>query len=143
VAPHAAGGELREGFILHSGCSLGVNLPVAEPVVPPRSPAPEGPPEAASDWNNDQALLLMLTDYGVVHGTEPENAWLIPGQNYSVETTPPDAPLRIQLVHAATFSSGRAWRAAPTTRDILVQLGHPTPQHLTRQNAVTLRVVIV
>ena len=26
--------------------------------------------------NEDQAFLLMLTDYGVVHGTEPENAWL-------------------------------------------------------------------
>lgn len=144
VAPHAADGELREGFILHSGCSLGVNLPVAQPVVAePSTTILERPPEAATDWNDDQALLLMLSDYGVVHGTEPENAWLIPGQNYAVETTPPHAPLRIELAHAAGFSGGRGWRAIPTTRNILAQLGHPTPQHLTRQNAVTLRVVIV
>jgi hypothetical protein len=84
-----------------------------------------------------------LTDYGVVHGTEPENAWLVPGQNYTVETVPPQAPLRIQLAHAAKFSGGRGWRAVPITRNILVQLGLPTPQHLTRQNAVTLRAVVI
>jgi hypothetical protein len=142
VAPHVAG-EIREGFILHSGCSLGVNLPATEPVVTPSAGVPERLPEVVNDWNDDEALLLMLTDYGVVHGTEPENAWLIPGQNYTVETTPPHAPLRIQLAHAATFSGGRGWRAVPTTRNILAQLGHPTPQHLTRQNAVTLRVVVI
>lgn len=85
----------------------------------------------------------MLTDYGVVHGTEPENAWLVPGQNYTIETAPPHMPLRIQLVHTATFSGGRGWWAVPTTRNVLAQLGHRTPQHLTRQNAVTLRVVAI
>jgi hypothetical protein len=79
----------------------------------------------------------------VVHGTETENAWLVPGQNYTVETVSPHAPLRIQLDHAATFSGGRGWRIVPTARNVLDQLGHPAPQHLTRQNAVTLRVVVI
>lgn len=143
VPPHAASGEIREGYILHSGCSLGVNLSSTEPVVGPSTSAYVRPQEVANDWNDDQVLLLMLSDYGAVHGTEPENAWLVPGQNYTVETAPPLAPLQIQLAHAATFSGGRGWRAVPTTRKILAQLGHPTPQHLTRQNAVTLRVAIV
>ena len=143
VAPSAAGSEIREGFILHAGCALDVTLPAAESAVTRSPSVAESPPEVAKDWNDDQAFLLMLTDYGVVHGTEPENAWLVPGQNYNVETVPPHAPLRIQLAHAATFSGGRGWTAVPTTRNILAQLGYPTPQHLTRQNAVTLRVIVI
>lgn len=130
-------------FILHSGCSLGVNPPAPEPVPAPSTSIPEGPREVANGWSDDQALLLMLTDYGLVHGTEPENAWLVPGQDYTVETMPPHAPLRIQLAHSAIFAGGRGWRAVPTTRSILTQLGCPTPRCLTRQNAVTLRVVVV
>ncbi len=143
VAPRTANGEIREGFILHAGPTLGVNLPVTELAVTPSMSVAESPPEVANDWNDDRACLLMLTDCGVVHGTEPENAWLVPGQNYTVETVPPHAPLRIQLAHAATFSGGRGWRAVPTTRNILAQLGYPRPQHLTRHNAVTLRVVVI
>ena len=142
VAPGMAGGELREGFILHAHPNLDIGPPVTEAAVTPSTSTAEREPEAANDWNDDRALLLMLTDYGVVHGTEPENAWLVFGQDYTVETVPPHAPLRIQLVHAATFSGGRGWRAVPTTRNILVQLGYPTPQHLTRENAVTVRVVV-
>lgn len=143
VAPYTADGELREGFILHSGRELAGNLIVAGPVAATTgTSAPERTPEAASDWNDDQALLLMLTDYGLVHGTEPENAWLVPGYDYALETTSPHAPLQIQLAHASTFSGGRGWRAIPTTRRVMTQLGYPTPQHLTRQNAVTLRVRI-
>ncbi len=143
VAPGMADGEIREGFILHAGPNLGIDLPVAAAPAAPGTSGPISEPEAANDWNDDLACLLMLTDYGVVHGTEPENAWLVPGQGYTVETVPPHAPLSMQLVHAATFSGGRGWRAVPTVRNVLAQLGHPTPQHLTRQNAVTLRVVVV
>lgn len=143
VAPGMADGEIREGFILHAGPDLGINLPVTEAAVTPSTSIADREPEAANDWNDDHACLLMLTDYGVVHGTEPENAWLVPGQNYTIETAPPHMPLRIQLVHTATFSGGRGWRAVPTTRNVLAQLGHRTPQHLTRQNAVTLRVVAI
>lgn len=143
VAPGMADGEIREGFILHAGPDLGINLPATEAAVTQAMCIAEREPADANDWNDDHVFLLMLTDYGVVHGTEPENAWLIAGQNYTIETVPPHSPLRIQLVHAATFSGGRGWRALPTTRNVLAQLGHPTPQHLTRQNAVTLRVVVV
>jgi hypothetical protein len=142
-APYTADGEVREGFILHAGPTLGLNLSITEPAVTPSTNVADREPEAANDWNDDKASLLILTDYGVLHGTEPENAWLVPGQNYSVETVPPHAPLRIQLVHAATFSGGRGWRAEPTTRNVLAQLGYPAPQHLTRQNGVTLRVVVI
>ena len=138
-----ADGEIREGFILHAGPNLAINLPVTETALTPSTSVADREPEAANEWNDDHACLLMLTDYGVVHGTEPENAWLIPGQNYTIKTVPPHAPLRIQLVHAATFSGGRGWRAVPTTRKVLAQLGHTTPQHLTRHNAVTLRVVAI
>ena len=141
IAPRTVNGELREGFILHAGATLGVDLPISEALVAPDASGRK--PVALSDWNDDDADLLMLTDYGVVHGTEPENAWLVPGQDYTVETVPPYAPLRIRLVHSANFSGGRGWRAQPTTRNILAQLGHLTPQHLTRESAVTLRVVIV
>jgi hypothetical protein len=143
VAPVSADGEIREGFILHAGATLGVNLPVTEAVAALSTSAALRPLAVGNDWNDNHACLLMLTDYGVVHGTEPENAWLVPGQNYTVETVSPHVPLRIQLVHAATFSGGRGWRAVPTTRNMLAQLGYPTPQHLTRQNAVTLRVVVM
>ncbi|ATG90633.1 DUF429 domain-containing protein [Methylomonas koyamae] len=143
VAPEVTNGEFREGFILHAGSPLGVNLSATESAVALSAGALEMPPEVARDWNDDQALLLMLTDYGLVHGTERENAWLIPGRNYTLETTSPHDSLRIQLVHAATFSGGQGWRVYPTTRNILAQLGYPAPQHLKRENAVTLRVVMV
>ena len=143
VTPGIADGEIREGFILHAGRSLGIDLPVTEPSVTQSKSVTDRKSETVNDWNDDHATLLMLTDYGVVHGTEPENAWLTPGQNYTINTVPPHETLSIQLDHAATFSGGRAWRAVPTTRQVLAQLGYTTPQHLTRQNAVTLRVVVV
>ena len=103
VAPRTADGEIREGFILHAGTTLGVNLPATESVVTPSTSVVGSSPEVATDWNDDHACLLKLTDYGVVHGTEPENAWLVPGHNYAVETALPHAPLRIQLTYAADF----------------------------------------
>ena len=67
VAPHAANGEIREGFILHAGRTLGINLPATDSAVEPDASASERTPEIANDWNDDQALLLMVTDYGLVH----------------------------------------------------------------------------
>ena len=134
------GGQIREGFILHAGPNLGINFPLTEALV---TKGTDCEPEGVNDWNHDDASLLMLTDYGLVHGTEPENAWLRHGQDYNVETVPPHLPVTIRLIHAANFPGGRGWRAMPTIRNVLTQLGHPTPQHLARQNAVTLRVVKV
>lgn len=135
-APNVLDGEIREGFILHAGSDLGFHLPIAELEV--ANPGPE----AERDWNGDCDLLLMLTDYGLVHGTEPENAWLVPGQNYTATTVPPHAPLNIQLNHAPNFPGGHGWTADPTVQNVLVNLGFPIPQHLGRQNAVALRVVV-
>jgi hypothetical protein len=84
----------------------------------------------------------MLTDYGVVHGTEPENAWLVPGQDYTVTTVPPHEPLNIRLNHTPNFPGGHGWTADPTVKNVLRELAFPIPQHLNRHNAVTLRVVV-
>jgi hypothetical protein len=140
-APSVSDGEIREGFILHAGPISGIGLPLLELPATQGTSVADRDLEAANDWNDDHGSLLKLTDYGLVQGTVPENAWLVPGQNYTLETLPPHAPLRFQLVHSPTFSGGRGWRADPTVRNVLVQLGLPTPTHLDRQNAVTLRVV--
>ena len=146
VAPTVDGG-IREGVILHAGPALRIDLSVGEsPTVATAPDSQAGRGHQATqpnDWNDDRACLLMLTDYGLVHGTELENAWLVAGQNYVLETVPPDRRLHIRLEHAPTFSGGRGWRAQPTVRAMLGQLGHPPPPHLCRQNAVTLRVVVV
>ncbi len=53
------------------------------------------------------------------------------------------SPSRLPDTIASDGRSERCARAVPTTRTVLAQLGHTTPQHLTRQNAVTLRVVAI
>ncbi|MBI5585990.1 MAG: DUF429 domain-containing protein [Deltaproteobacteria bacterium] len=144
VAP-TVDGDIREGFILHANSALRINLSAGESPTSPTAPdsqVGQGDQTAqANDWNDDRDCFLMLTDYGLVHGTELENAWLVAGQNYVLETVPPDPPAHIWLEHAPTFAGGRGWRAQPTIRSLLGQLGHATPPHLCRQNAVTLRVV--
>ena len=77
VAPATADGEIREGFILHAGPALGVEAPSAGPAVALSVTAADREPEAATDWNDDDTSLIILTDYGLVHGTAPENAWLV------------------------------------------------------------------
>lgn len=136
VAPFEADGEIREGVILHAAESVGINLPVSDSAAAPDEP------EDPNGWNEDGSYLLKLTDYGVVHGTEPENAWLIAGRDYVLQTVPPQVSLMIELTHASSFAGGQAWRAAPTIRQVLAQLGLVAPQNLTRQNAVTLQVVV-
>jgi len=83
---------------------------------------------------------LMLTDYNVVHGTEPENAWLTPGADYVLQTAPPDKRVRLNLTHSATFPGGRGWRASPSIKAVLRRLGYPTPTRLVRANATILVV---
>lgn len=140
-APHTVNGEVCEGFILHAGPTLGVSPPKTEPAVRPSTKVADREPGSANDWNDDNAFLLMLIDDGLVHGTVPENAWLVSGQTYIVETVPPHPALRIELVPSETFPGGRGWCADPTISDVLAQLDHPRPQYLSRQNPVTLRVV--
>lgn len=143
--PYVEDGHLREGFILHAHSTPDGGRATTNRTVRPATRAADQEPEAATDstdWNDGNALPLKLTDYGVVHGKEPENAWLVPGRDYTVETVPPHPPLQIQLVHATNFSGGRAWRAEPTIPNVVRRLGYPTPEHLTRSNAVTLRVRI-
>lgn len=143
VAPDMSDGEFREGFILHAGPTLGIDLPVIESQAAPPTSVATRDPEAANDWNDDHGFLLKLTDYNLVHGTEAENAWLVPNQNYNLETVQPHAPMRIQLVFAPKFSSGRGWCALPTVREVLAQLSFPTPRRQARENAVTLRVKVI
>lgn len=141
--PYVEDGELREGFILHALARprrdrATINREVKP--APSSSDGETGTTTELTDWSDGDALRLVLTDYGVVHGKEPENAWLAPGRDYTVETVAPHPRLPFKLVHATKFSGGRAWRAEPTVREVLRQLGYPTPAHLTRMDAVTLRV---
>jgi hypothetical protein len=149
IPPFIAAGEIREGLILHARNRADVNPPSIQPLaIQPSTPegrtrtadAAQGP---AEDWNDDRARLLLLTDFGLVHGTEPENAWLVAGENYIAVTLPPDIPILLTLTHAPSFSGGRGWRVNPRVKSALEQLGRPVPDHLGRDDAVTLRVAIV
>ena len=143
VAPVVAEGGIREGFILHAGADSGVDLPLTNAVSTSCADIADCEAGVLNDRNDDRACLLKLTDYGVVHGTEPENSWLDPGQNYTVKTVTSPVPLLSRLIHAANFPGGRGWRAQPTVRNLLAELRYPVPQTLSGQNAVTLRVVVV
>jgi len=92
-APTSLDGQIREGFILHATEKASVS-PLVAALQKPAAPTPEVdvplPEQLANepgdDWNDDQDLLLFLTDYGLVHGSEPENAWLDTGVNYTLKT---------------------------------------------------------
>lgn len=132
-APFITDGEIREGFILHSCANRGLShLDSDASSITNVSHSPN----QRNDSNHK--LLLKLTDFGLVHGTEPENAWLIPGQDYEIETISPHMPISIKLIHSTNFPGGRGWRAAPTIRSILNQLGLPVPQHIANERAITL-----
>ncbi len=143
VAPSIDEDGIREGFILHASRELGIDLPVAKGMAAPNAKNPEGGEESADDRSGDHARRLLLTDYGVVHGKEPENAWLVRGRDYTMETMPPHVRFRFQLVHSASFAGGLGWRAVPTVRKVLAWTGSPTPEHLSKTKAVVLRVVEV
>lgn len=145
-APTIESGELREGYILHATQAppraADVTLSSTEPpelVAPAEAVAP--PPDEG--WADD-ALLLYLTDYPVVWGSEPEDAWMQPNQNYVCQTLAPHPIHQFTLTYAPTVSGQRGWRCTPTVMQLLRLLNLPSPPgHLGRVNAVTLRVRVV
>jgi hypothetical protein len=146
AAPFAANGELREGFILHAtqGQRLELENDEAEPgdALPAAgdSGGTEGVASSASEWSDDDTLRLRLSDYGVVHGKLPENAWLQPGVDYDFETVFPHPVVRFRLEHAPTFTGGLGWRAVPKVKPLLKSLGLIVPAHLSGSDSVTLRL---
>jgi Protein of unknown function (DUF429) len=143
--PPVRNGEIREGVILHATKRIREGGHIVDfngtDSVPGDAVAELPLTESkGSDWNDDRPLHLMLTDYNVVHGTEPENAWLVPGTDYVLETAPPDKLIRLNLTHSATFPGGRGWLASPSVKTALRRLGYPTPARLGRANAATLVV---
>jgi hypothetical protein len=147
LAPIHSGGELREGYILHATKALESRavMPVDTTQAEERDLAPESAHAEATqdDWPSCECLVLKLTDYGLVHGTCPENRWLDVGVDYTCETIAPDAPERFRLTHALTFAGGRGWTAEPKIKALLTKLGYSTPLHLGEHNAVTLRVKLM
>ncbi len=147
VPPVHAAGELREGYILHAAKVPNANVTASDrDVVAVHNDAPDAPATStpAEDWCSSEGPLLKLTDYGVVHGTCLENAWLDPTVgSYACETLAPDAPERFQLTHSPTFSGGRGWTASPKIKPLLAMLGYSTPDHLGEANAVTLRIRVI
>lgn len=147
AGPTLLASDLQEGLILHATARAQAEFRSSNLVeIPVRSlESTEGDAESRvdegeEDWNSDDSMLLFLTDYGAVHGTEPENKWMRPGEEYTLESQPPDKQIRFQLNYAATYSGGRAWRASPTVKDLVRQLGYQPPIHLNRTNGVTVRV---
>ncbi|MFM7131774.1 MAG: hypothetical protein ACKO0V_20690, partial [bacterium] len=136
-------GELREGFILHAVRSDKGTLKNTAKSIKPSPIAKAIDPEVSDDWNDDKAILLMLTDYGLVHGTEPENGWLVNGKSYKVVTVWPHESQNFSLDYAPTFSGGRGWTVYPTSRNLLKNLGFIPPEHLNRKKAVTLRIRVI
>ncbi|HEX6202321.1 MAG TPA: hypothetical protein VF100_04895, partial [Thermoanaerobaculia bacterium] len=83
-----------------------------------------------------------FTDFGIVHGTEPENAWLRSGESYRLATRSPHPRRVFELTHSATFSGGRGWRCNPTVNRLLRDLGITVADFLRRDNRVTVPVEI-
>jgi len=145
LPPNHSQGELREGYILHAaGVShAGAVMPddaaqgQALPSTPERARTDA---ELEDDWASSESLTLKLTDYGLIHGTCPENSWMVSFRDYACETIAPDPPERFQLTYAADFPGGRGWTSRPKVMALFKRLGYSTPAHLGEQNAVTLKV---
>ena len=146
-APFMQLGEIREGYILHAldrapGEVSNGNYAELN-IHPPTSAAGAGSSlPAEPDWNPDD-LLLHLTDYGLVQGSEPENAWLVNQTNYICQTMEPHRVCQFRLINSPTFAGGRGWRVDPTIRNVLRQLEVPLPQDLSREKPITLRISAV
>jgi hypothetical protein len=146
LPPNRSQGEIREGYILHA---TGVSHPgavMSDDVAQTLPPAPERARTDAAiedDWASRESLSLKLTDYGLVHGTCPENSWMVSGVDYTCETVAPNPPERFQLTHAADFPGGRGWTQRPKVMELFKRLGYSTPTRLGEQNAVTLNVKLV
>lgn len=126
LAPPA---DLCEGHILHATSAARVTgwSPVT---VDGRSPsAQEGRArlpsvpieEVGEDWAGD-VLELKFTDTGLVHGQEPENAWLVAGHDYSVEIQQPYRNLEVRLTWSRRFAGGLGWKVEPSVRRLISRL---------------------
>lgn len=139
--PRAMAGELREGYILHAtegGLAFEELAETQADADHAGSPLP-----VEGDWSSREAIVLKLTDYGLVHGSCLENQWMRPGEDYSCRSLAPDVALSFKLVHAKTFSGGRGWRAEPSVKNLLTALGYATPPTLGEANAVVLRISMI
>jgi hypothetical protein len=138
--PSVSGGEVREGYILHFDSGAAVDRGQLE--LPEAQARPVDVPVESEDedWGSSEGLVLKLIDYGVVHGSCPENGWLQSGETYTCRTLAPDPVEQFRLTHSPTFSGGRGWKLDPSAKQLLTKLGYATPSHLGESNAVTLRI---
>ena len=137
-------GEIREGHILHA-IKQQHNLATTDfPDDVARDQVLLMPQITRNaDWADGNVLLLRLTDYGLVHGGQPENSWLSPGLNYHLRLLPPDHALEFMLNHSAAFSGNRGWISKPNIKSLLAQLGYKTPPSISKDNSITLRVEVI
>lgn len=128
--------DLVEGAILHATAAARVPVPVAIAA----SPLVEQDPVGVSDdeWSGDGDLLIRLNDTGLVHGTDPENAWLLEVTARGFETVAPFPIVRFELYPSKQVGS---WRVRPTIPALLTQIGIDQPI-ISEKKAVTLRVRI-
>jgi hypothetical protein len=139
LPPVYSEGELREGYILHAaGGSKAIAMPDDYTSF---DATPD--PAHTEDWASSESLTLKLIDYGLVHGSCPENSWMQPGSDYSCEGIGPNSSEGFQLTHSASFSGGRGWRSEPTVKELLRRLGYPVEQALSKQDPVTLRLKLL
>lgn len=144
TAPTRAGADLTEGFILHGtrivpGFELAVDeRGSADPVARDELVESGG----MEDWADGNARTIRFNDLGLVHGTDPENAWLVSGHDYELETLPPHSKVSITLTHSSTFAGGKGWKVSPKIRPLLDELGLAPQGPLTQQTAISLRVMV-
>ena len=81
---------------------------------------------------------LKLTDASSIDGTEPENAWLVPGCHYWLVVLSRDAMVGVRL-SPWLDPSRRAWRSTPTPSEIAIWIGKTDPARL-RESPLTLEV---
>jgi hypothetical protein len=143
ASPRHDGQNLREGLILHAREPIdNFVLPItADGLEPTELPNQATIQDLPQDWTDQPLATLLLKDYGLVWGNEPENAWLQPQKDYACTAIHDGNQVEFQLTYTPDVTAAHAWRAAPTVRNILLGLGFPTPPHLTRQIAVAIQVV--
>jgi dCTP diphosphatase len=90
---------------------------------------------------SDHQAQLSFTDFGLVHGTEPMNRWLVPGRDYLLRADPNG--LEFELRHAGAFSGGRGWRCLPSVKQVLGSLGLGDSALLSRSTGIAIRVEVL
>jgi hypothetical protein len=86
----------------------------------------------------DPPRWLKLTNAGLIDGTEPENAWLVPGVHYWLVVLSDDAMVGVRL-SPWQGPDGRAWRSTPTPREMAIWISRTDPR-LLRERPLTLEV---